>query len=119
MKIPATTVLISAACAFGLQASAAEISDVMKNAMKGEASLYQRVAKGQAGQAEAQQLFQYVSGLSGTTPPKGDQSSWDRKVKALVTAAQQVSFGNKQALRALQTAGNCKSCHSAHKEDAE
>ena len=94
-----------------------EISDVMKNAMKGDASLYQRVAKGQASDDDAQLLFKYVSTLKDKTPPRGDQSSWDRKTKALISAAQQVAFGNKQAIRALQTAGNCKSCHSSHKEE--
>lgn len=110
------TLLAVAALALASHASAIEISQVMKDAMKGETSLYQRVAKGQASEDDAQLLFKYVSELAKNTPPRGDKGSWDRKTKALISAAQQVAFGNKQALRSLQTAGNCKSCHSAHKE---
>ncbi len=117
MKSLTISALATVGLALTTPASALEISDVMTNAMKGEASLYQRVAKGQASDAEAKELFKYVSELAGKTPPKGDQGSWDRKTKALISAAQMVSIGNKQALRALQTAGNCKSCHSSHKED--
>ncbi len=119
MKALALASLATISFAFASNVSAVdmEISDVMKNAMKGDASLYQRVAKGQASDDDAQLLFKYVSVLKDKTPPRGDQGSWDRKIKALTSSAQQVAFGNKQALRALQTAGNCKSCHSAHKED--
>lgn len=119
MKTLALTALSLIALSFSSNAFAEdmEISDVMKNAMKGEASLYQRVAKGEASDDDAMLLFKYVSTLKGKTPPRGDQSSWDRKTKALIGAAQQVAFGNKQAIRTLQTAGNCKSCHSSHKED--
>ncbi len=117
MKTLTIAALAIAALSFSSTAPALEISDVMKDAMKGEASLYQRVAKGQASDDDAQLLFKYVSELAKNTPPRGDQSSWDRKTKALISAAQQVAFGNKQAVRALQTAGNCKSCHSSHKEE--
>lgn len=98
-------------------AVAAEISDVMKAAMKGDASLYKKVSTGKGTEADAQKLAACLKGLEGTTPPKGDEAAWKRKVEALIKAAEDVAKGNKQAVSALQRSGNCKACHSAHKED--
>ena len=96
--------------------SAVEIEDVMKNAMKGENSLYKKVATGKGSQADADKLLGYLKGLQGTKPPKGDQAAYDDKVSKLVKASEGVSKKEPGALQKLQTAGNCKACHSAHRE---
>jgi cytochrome c1 len=113
MKLPILAALLATA-----SLSASDISDVMKSSMKGETSLYNQVAKGKGSPADAQRLADSVKKLEGTKPPKGDQAAWDRKVAALIKAAEAATKGGTQpALMALQTAGNCKACHSGHKED--
>jgi hypothetical protein len=97
--------------------SAADIGDIMTSVMKGETSLYNRVAKGKGTDADAARLATALKGLEGTKAPKGDQAAWERKVTALVKAADSVGSGNRQGLMALQNAGNCKACHSGHKPD--
>lgn len=102
-----------------LAANAADIGSVMKAAMKGDDSLYNKVAKGKGTPADAKKLAACLKGLEGTKAPKGDQAAYERKVKALVDAATIVANGSNSAaaLMALQTAGNCKSCHSSHRKD--
>ena len=109
--------LFSSAALLSGTAGAVEIKDVMKAAMKGDDSLYNKVATGKGTDADAQKLANCVKGLQGTKPPRGDQAAWDRKVAALIKAADSVANGNKQGLPALQNAGACKACHSAHKKD--
>lgn len=95
--------------------SHAEIKDVMKNAMKGDTSLYKTVATGKGSQADADKLLGYIKELQGQKPPKGEQADYDKKVASLVKAAEGVAAKNPGALQQLQVAGNCKACHSAHK----
>jgi len=110
------TILIALLATASLSAS--DISDVMKSSMKGETSLYNQVAKGKGSAADAKKLAVSVKKLEGTKPPKGDHAAWDRKVTALINAAEAAANGGTQpALMALQTAGNCKACHSGHKSD--
>ena len=97
--------------------SAAEIEDVMKSAMKGENSLYKKVATAKGDQADADKLLAMLKGLQGTKAPKGDQAAYDKKVTTLVKAAEDVAAKHPGALLKLQTAGNCKACHTAHRED--
>jgi hypothetical protein len=97
-------------------ATAVEIEDVMKNAMKGESSLYKNVATGKGSQSDADKLLGYLKGLQGTKAPKGEQSAYDGKVSKLVKASEGVSKKEPGSLQKLQTAGNCKACHSAHRE---
>lgn len=97
-------------------ASAVDIDDVMKNAMKGETSLYKTVATGKGSQSDADKLVSILKGLQGTKPPKGDQTAYERKVGALIAAAEGVATKKPGAMQQLQTAGNCKACHSAHRE---
>ena len=97
--------------------NAADIEDIMTSVMKGETSLYNRVAKGKGSDADAKRLATTLKGMEGTKAPKGDQATWERKVTALVKAAESVGGGNRQGLMALQNAGNCKACHSGHKPD--
>ncbi|MCB1225153.1 MAG: hypothetical protein KDK99_05015 [Verrucomicrobiales bacterium] len=93
------------------------IETIMKDAMKGDTSLYKRVSNGSASKDDAKRFLAYAEALTKQTPPKGDEASWKRKTGELAKAAKAASFGTKQGQLALQRAGNCKSCHSAHKED--
>lgn len=112
---PAASVLLALAFTASV-ATAVEIEDVMKNAMKGEASLYKKVATGKGSQSDADKLLGYLKGLQGTKAPKGEQAAYDDKVSKLVKASEGVSKKEPGALQKLQTAGNCKACHSAHRE---
>ena len=93
------------------------ISAIMKGAMKGDDSLYNMVAEGKGSKDDAKRLLAYVEKLGALTPPRGDESSWKRKTDDLVKGAKAATYGTKAGQMALQRAGNCKSCHSAHKEE--
>lgn len=97
--------------------NAASIETVMKEAMKGDTSLYKKVATGKASDAENAKLLEYVKSLPGEKPDKGDAASWKEKTEKLVKAAEDVVAKKPGATNALQTAGNCKACHSVHKGD--
>jgi hypothetical protein len=89
------------------------IKEVMKVAMKG--GLCKKVASGEATAEEKKQLAGLFAALHKNKPPRGEQSSWDEKTKALVDAANDVLAGKEGAGGALQKAANCMACHSAHK----
>lgn len=107
--------LLATAAIFTANAGAVEIKDVMKAAMKGDDSLYNKVTKGKGTEADAKKLAACVKNLAGKKAPKGDQAAFDKKVDALIKAADAVANGNKQAISLLINAGACKACHSAHK----
>ncbi len=83
------------------------IKDVMKTAMKG--GLCKKVASGKASDDEKKELIKLFTGLSMTTPPKGDEAAWKEKTKALLDAAK-ADDG-----KALGKAANCAACHKEHK----
>jgi hypothetical protein len=89
------------------------IKEVMKVAMKG--GLCKKVASGEANEEEKKKLAGLFAALHENKPPKGDQSSWDAKTKALVDAANDVLANKEGAAGRLQAAANCMACHSAHK----
>src|SRR5947199_9956721 len=89
------------------------LKEVMKIAMKGK--LADKVAKGEASEEEKKKLAGLFAALHENKPPKGEQSSWDEKTKALVDAANDVLAGKAEGNAALQKAANCMGCHSAHK----
>jgi hypothetical protein len=92
------------------------IKEVMKVAMKG--GLAKRVANGEASEEEKKKLAGLFAALHENKPPKGEQSSWDTKTKALVDAANDVlagKAGGAEKLKELTAAANCMACHSAHK----
>jgi hypothetical protein len=93
----------------------ADISSMMKESMKGETSLYKKVATGKGSDDDAQKLLAYVKSLPPETPDKGDVGSWKEKTEKLVKATEDVAAKKPGALQELQTAGNCKACHSIHK----
>lgn len=109
--------LLSSVALFAGNAGAVEIKDVMKAAMKGDDSLYNKVTKGKGTEADAKKLAACVKNLEGKKAPRGDQAAFDKKVAALIKAADAVANGNQQAVTLLINAGACKACHSAHKKE--
>ena len=91
--------------------------EVMKQAHKGDVSLYKKVEKGTSTAADHTKLVDLYKALAANKPPKGDQKSWDEKTGALVKAAEALQKGTPNAKAQLKTAANCKACHSAHKPD--
>jgi len=98
-----------------ISAASADISTVMKEAMKGNTSLHAKVATGKGTPEDAKKLLEYVKSLPAESPPEGDAASWKEKTEKLVAAAQAVADGKPGAAKTLQEAGNCKACHSVHK----
>ena len=98
-------------------AKADVIEDVMKNAFKGETSLFKKVTTGKGSKEDAEKLAEWCAKLKGTTPPKGDAASWTKKVDALIEASKAAARGGAAGVAALRNAGNCKSCHQNHRED--
>ena len=117
MKKTPFTLLLCSTALLALPASALEISDVMKEAMKGETSLYKTVALGKGTDADNAKLLEYIKGLQGQKPPKGDQAAYDAKVTKLIKATEDVVAKKPGALEHMQLAGNCKACHRDHKPD--
>jgi hypothetical protein len=91
--------------------------EVMKQAHKGDVSLYKKVEKGTSTAADHVKLLELYKALAANKPPKGDQKSWDEKTGALVKAAEGLQKGTPNAKAQLKTAANCKACHTAHKPD--
>jgi hypothetical protein len=91
--------------------------EVMKQAHKGDVSLYKKVEKGTSTAADHTKLVELYKALAANKPPKGDQKSWDEKTGALVKAAEALQKGTPNAKAQLKTAANCKACHTAHKPD--
>lgn len=85
---------------------------IMKIGFKGskeKASLLKKFSEGSTKQAERDKLAEYVKKMVNLTPPNGDTKSWKKKTQALVYAVE------KNDLKALEQAANCKACHSVHK----
>ena len=91
--------------------------EVMKQAHKGDVSLYKKVEKGTSTAADHAKLLELYKALAANKPPKGDQKSWDEKTGALVKAAEALQKGDANAKAQLKAAANCKACHTAHKPD--
>ncbi|MCW0217481.1 MAG: hypothetical protein OJI67_04070 [Prosthecobacter sp.] len=110
-----TTLFILSLAAFTSLSASDAIETVMKEAMKGDASLYKKVATGKGTPEDATKLLEYVKALPAESPPEGSAASWKEKTATLVAAAQDVAAGKSGATAVLQKAGNCKACHSEHK----
>jgi hypothetical protein len=93
------------------------IKEVMQKAHKG--GLKDKVAKGEASDAEKADLLKLYKALATNKPPKGEEASWKEKTKALVDAAQAAVDGKETAGAMLNKAANCKACHDAHKPPAQ
>jgi len=97
-------------------AAESKIGQVMKDAFKGDTSLYKKVSLGKGSDEDVQKLLDYVKQLPGEKPSKGSDASWAEKTQALVTAVQNVQAKKPDSLKELQKAGNCKACHTEHRE---
>lgn len=110
-----TLTAVAAAGLYAAEATKRDIEVVMKEAMKGDTSLHKKVATGKGTPEDAAKLLDYVKSLPAESPPAGDATSWKEKTGKLIEAAQAVVDGKPGATQSLQTAGNCKACHSEHK----
>jgi cytochrome c556 len=115
-RLKSAAIALLAFAATSSLVSAAEIDEVMKGAFKGDTSLYKTVATGKGSPADADKLLGMIKDLKGKSAPKGEQKAYDEKIAKLITAAEGVVAKSPNALNQLQTAGNCKACHSAHRE---
>jgi hypothetical protein len=91
----------------------ASIKEVMKVAMKG--GLCKKVADGKASEEEKKQLAGLFAALHAGKPPRGDESAFKEKAKALVDACNDVLAGKEGAGAKLAAAANCMACHKDHK----
>jgi len=109
--------LITASAFAAEDANHEVIEKVMKEGMKGDSSLHAKVVGGSATAKETKKLSDLLHTLTGTKAPLGEQSDYDKKVAKLLAGIDAIQGGNKspEALAAYKEAGNCKSCHSAHK----
>ncbi len=93
------------------------IKEVMKIAHGKDSNLLQKVIKGEASAEEKNQLLDlYISMVEGK-PSKGDMNSWHTLAGGAALAAAKVVVGREGAIKELETATNCKACHSVHKGD--
>ncbi len=86
--------------------------EIMKKGFKStdeKSALLKKVIDGTATAEEKTKLAQYIKKLVTLKPPEGDADSWKKKTQALVSAME------KNDLKALKNAANCKACHKVHK----
>jgi hypothetical protein len=112
-----STLIVAVSVLSSITLASADISTVMKEAMKGDTSLYKKVATGKGDDADVQKLLAYFKTLPAEKPEKGEAASWQEKTSKLIAATEGVAAKTPGALQTLQTAGNCKACHSVHKGD--
>jgi len=89
------------------------IKEVMKIAHKEK--LLDKVAKGDASDAEKKQLVDLYTALGMNKPPKGEAKDFTEKVKPLIEAAKDVVAGKEGAGKDLKKAVQCKACHDIYK----
>ena len=93
-------------------ATAGDFSEIMKKGFKGtkeNPALLKKVLGGSATADEKAKLAEYIKKMATLKPEKGDADSWKQKSEALVKAIE------KDDLKALKQASNCKACHKVHK----
>jgi hypothetical protein len=86
--------------------------EIMKKGFKSteeKPALLKKVVDGSATAEEKTKLAQYIKKLVTLKPPEGNADSWKKKTQALVSAME------KNDLKALKNAANCKACHKVHK----
>lgn len=88
---------------------------VMGKVFKGPKALKSKITKGTATEAEKKEALAYLEAMAKNKPKKGDAESWKKKTEALIKACKDVVAGKEGAVKALNAASNCKSCHNAHK----
>ena len=91
------------------------IKEVMKIAHGKDSNLLKKVIQGEASADEKKQLLDLYISLVEGKPSKGDMDSWHTLAGGAALAAAKVVVGREGALKELETATNCKACHSVHK----
>lgn len=93
------------------------IEKVMKDGLKGDDSPLAKVLDGKASASETKELAELVLTMKGTKAPVGDQGNYDKLVEEMIAAMNVVAEGEtgSDALDKLDSATNCKKCHSKHK----
>lgn len=121
MRITSLLTAVVALIGFSVFAVADEnheiIEKVMVDGMKGDDSPLAKVLDGKATDEEIKGLAELFKTLEGTKPPLGDQAKYDEKVAELIAAMDAVAGGDKGngAIDRLDTAANCKACHTDHR----
>jgi len=86
------------------------VKDVMKKAHR--SGLLRKVTSGKASKEEKAELFRLYVALSQNKPKKGPLVDWYKRSSLLLAATGEVIIGEKQGVRNLQAASQCKSCHA-------
>ena len=97
------------------------IEKVMKEGLKGDESPLAKVLEGDSSKKETKALDELIKTMEGTKAPVGDQADYDEKVAELIAAIGAVAGGatDAPALERLDSASDCKACHSEHKPKKE
>jgi hypothetical protein len=96
-------------------APASPIKEIMKQAMKGDDSLFKKVEGGGGTKEDKARLLAAATELAKHDPPRGDKKGWQDKCAALIKACQAVNDGAADGLQQLKAAGDCKGCHMSYK----
>lgn len=99
-----------------------KMEDIMKvgfksDKNKGFVSLFDKIKSGVATKEESKKFLGMALALETYKVEKGEQKEFNEKADALVVAMAGVLAQKEGALEAVKNAGNCKTCHSAHKPD--
>jgi hypothetical protein len=85
-------------------------------APKGETKIGDKIAEGNASEAEIAKTLELYLAAADCKPPKGDPASFKDRWTKLVTATRMVADKNSAGLAAYKDAVACKACHNEHKE---
>ncbi|MDF1823350.1 MAG: hypothetical protein P1U68_01840 [Verrucomicrobiales bacterium] len=93
------------------------IEKVMKEGLKGDDSPLAKILEESATEEEVTSLASLIKTMEGTEAPVGDQDAYDDKVAELIAAIDAIAGGDMSgpAIDRLDSASNCKGCHSDHK----
>tara|TARA_B110000305_G_C19409520_1_gene624625 strand:- start:384 stop:776 length:393 start_codon:yes stop_codon:yes gene_type:complete len=97
------------------------IEKVMKEGLKGDESPLAKLLEGDASKKEVKELDKLIKTMEGTAAPVGEQDAYDEKVAELIAAIGAIAGGDMEApaLERLDTASDCKACHTDHKPKKE
>ena len=88
------------------------IKEVMEKAHK--SGLWKKVAAGDAGKEDREELAELYVSLSENKPPKGDEKDWKKRTGTLVKAAK-AAVKEAEDGKKLKKLVNCAACHKLHK----
>lgn len=93
----------------------ATIKEAMKKYHKPEIALAKKVGKGEATDADLAELLKCYEGMKAAKPSQGEQSSWEAKCDALISAVKKIQSKDASGVSDFKKAVNCKACHDVHK----